>query len=218
MTPPAEDDASPDENAVGQPWTRRSDETEHAFRAFALYRGLGPERSLSRVAEAVLGRGKAGKKPGKGRGLASTVRRVERWSSQHEWAKRVAAWDAEVDRVARKAELEAVATARKKHVLRAERFQDALAVLPESFLERLQEGHPDREKTVKALRDLDPAEHARLVIAAARTYHMPVGVEMRARGAPQDAAEDDADDQDALDAFVARARGKAAEGGGAASS
>jgi len=66
------------ESALAQPWERQPAEGNKAFQAFELYRSMGHERSLSKV----------------GRELGKSTQLLSRWSSRHEWQKRVAAWDA----------------------------------------------------------------------------------------------------------------------------
>jgi hypothetical protein len=64
-----------------EPWTKREDETSRAYDVFCVYLELGPrERSLQKVCEEL------GKKSG-------YVRHLERWSSEHDWVDRAAAWD-----------------------------------------------------------------------------------------------------------------------------
>lgn len=81
------------------PWERQPEETTKAFEAFCVYRDLGTERSIA----------KAGKQLGKNRVT------LEGWSSKYDWVKRVAAWDAEQDRIARKAQQEDIKKMRKRH-------------------------------------------------------------------------------------------------------
>lgn len=59
-------------------WERRANESHQAWRAFEVYLGLGDDRSLRLVAEEV----------------GCHVSLVKRWSSQHEWRRRVGAWEA----------------------------------------------------------------------------------------------------------------------------
>lgn len=63
------------------PWDRRPDEGAKAHAAFIAYRDLGTQRSLSAAAAEV----------GKTLGL------LKRWSAQHEWLARAAAWDRHLD-------------------------------------------------------------------------------------------------------------------------
>jgi len=82
------------------PWERQPKETDVAFEAFAVYRDMGPERSVSKVA----------KKCSKNASL------LNRWSSTHSWVSRSAAFDNEVDRRMREDLIKGVTTMRKKHV------------------------------------------------------------------------------------------------------
>lgn len=86
-------------NNTPEPWERQNGETQRSWGAFQIYRDLGTERSLQKAAE----------KLGKSRGL------LEGWSSKFEWGKRVAAWDAEQDRIARREQLAEIKKMRKRH-------------------------------------------------------------------------------------------------------
>ena len=66
-------------------WEKREGETAKAFEAFTAYRDLGPSRSLSKAAEVYYGRSGA------------SLGHLERWSSEHEWVRRSAAYDAHLD-------------------------------------------------------------------------------------------------------------------------
>lgn len=79
--------------AQKHPWERREKEPESAYQAFLAYRDQGPGRSLDRVADD--GREMAG----------NSGRNLRRLAARYQWDKRVAAWDAwlqkERDRIAR---------------------------------------------------------------------------------------------------------------------
>lgn len=77
-------------------WEQQRDESVKAYRAFCMYRDLGPERSLDRVAE-ILYPTKEGRK---GRKRAATGR-LQEWSSGHRWVERVRAHDTEAARIDR---------------------------------------------------------------------------------------------------------------------
>lgn len=67
-------------------WERLPSDTSASFRAFAVYRDLGPERSLSKAAETL------GKHPGQ----------LKAWSVRHGWQGRVLAFDAHEDELQQK--------------------------------------------------------------------------------------------------------------------
>jgi hypothetical protein len=62
-------------------YDRLPGETPKAFEAFCAYRDLGPTRSLQKAAD----------------GLDKSMKLLGRWSSQHNWQERVAAWDGDQD-------------------------------------------------------------------------------------------------------------------------
>lgn len=86
------------ERVERQPWERQKGEPSRAFRAFARYRDM-ERRSLRRLAEE----------------MGVSLRLVSRWSRQHHWVERCAAWDAEVDRLAREEQVKAIAEMKRRH-------------------------------------------------------------------------------------------------------
>ena len=81
-----------------EPWERQKGESLKAFEAFALYRDMS-QRSIRTVAQQ----------------LDKSATLIGRWSSTHEWQKRVSAWDAEQDRLARQAQIDEIKKMRKRH-------------------------------------------------------------------------------------------------------
>jgi hypothetical protein len=73
------------------PWERQGRESYPAWEAFRMYRDGGAKRSLDKVAR------RSGKDP--------TL--IARWSRRHRWVERVVAYEAELDRVARREIVEA---------------------------------------------------------------------------------------------------------------
>lgn len=63
-------------------WERQPNETPKAFEAFVIYRDLGNERTIPKVAEA----------------LSKSVSLMNRWSQTYNWVERVNAWDDELAR------------------------------------------------------------------------------------------------------------------------
>jgi hypothetical protein len=65
-----------------EPWEKRPRESYKAFNAFAVFRDLGPERTLPKVAAAV----------------KKSISMIQQWSSRHDWLERADAYDLYVDR------------------------------------------------------------------------------------------------------------------------
>lgn len=91
-----------------EPWERQLNESTQAFEAFASYRDMGASRSLAKVS----------------RHVCKSKALMERWSVEHDWVKRVAAWDAEKDRVARESQLTDIKEMRKRHAAIAKKMMD----------------------------------------------------------------------------------------------
>ena len=91
-----------------EPWERQLNESPQAFEAFACYRDMGASRSLAKVSRA----------------LCKSKALMERWSTDHDWVKRVAAWDAEKDRVARETQLKDIISMRERHAAIAKKMLD----------------------------------------------------------------------------------------------
>ena len=91
-----------------EPWERQLNESPQAFEAFACYRDMGAARSTAKVS----------------RKLCKSVSLMNRWSSEYDWVKRVAAWDAEKDRVARESQLTDIKEMRKRHAAIAKKMMD----------------------------------------------------------------------------------------------
>lgn len=60
-----------------QPWERQEGETSKAYHAFSVYRDLGHERSVVKVAKE----------------LGKSRRVIEVWCLKHRWVERCSAWD-----------------------------------------------------------------------------------------------------------------------------
>lgn len=88
------------QDALPKPWERQEQESAQAFQAFTMYRDMGAERSLAKVAQKV----------GKSKAL------MERWSRRWQWVIRADAWDDEVDRQSRKELQKGITEMRKNHV------------------------------------------------------------------------------------------------------
>ena len=91
-----------------EPWERQINESSQAFEAFAAYRDMGAARSTAKVS----------------RLLCKSVTLMNRWSSEHDWVKRCAAWDAEKDRVARESQIKGIIEMRERHAAIAKKMMD----------------------------------------------------------------------------------------------
>ena len=102
------------------PWERLSNETAKAFAAFCVYRDLPPSRrSLDEAGRLIYGT-QAGRKRG-------ATGRLREWAKAHEWASRVAAWDAHCDRASCQARVDAVRELQQKHETILARVSDKIA-------------------------------------------------------------------------------------------
>ena len=81
-----------------EPWERQKGENSKRFEAFQIYRDM-PGRSISQVA----------------RELSKSRQLIQRWAGEDKWHNRVAAWDAEQDRIARQAQIDEIKKMRKRH-------------------------------------------------------------------------------------------------------
>ncbi len=88
------------EMAVRELWDKRRGEGAAAFAAFAIYRDLGPERALWKVADAV----------------KKSPSHIEAWSSTHNWGERVDAFDLHRDRERQREDVEQERRMRQRHV------------------------------------------------------------------------------------------------------
>lgn len=102
-----------------EPWERQEDEGSKAYEAFCIYRDMGIERTIRKVANV----------------LSKSNQLIKRWSYTHQWVKRAGAWDAEQDRITRIQQTKEIQAMRKKQRKTAERMQD----VGQEMLERLHE-------------------------------------------------------------------------------
>lgn len=86
-----------------KPWERQPKEKPKPFEAFCIYRDMGIERSIRKVAANV--------------GKSDTL--IGRWSKENNWVERVTAWDDEQERIqreiAQKEQAREIRKMRKKH-------------------------------------------------------------------------------------------------------
>lgn len=88
-------------------WERIETDTDKSWEAFVVYRDLGADRTLDKVAKVL----------GKSNGL------IERWSQKHEWVRRAGLWDAQEDRSKQEGKLEDIRSMDRRHISIAQLFQ-----------------------------------------------------------------------------------------------
>ena len=100
-----------------KPWERQEYDTKKSFEAFCIYRDMGEERGIRKVAAQL--------------GKSETL--IARWSGKFNWVDRCAAWDAEVDRLATLENLRNIRKMRERHAKLAvkalEKADEALEAL-----------------------------------------------------------------------------------------
>ena len=84
---------------MAEKWERQKKEGPKPFEAFVIYRNMGADRSLSKVA----------------RQLGKSNALIERWSREHGWVDRCQAWDNEQDRILRKQQQDEIKKMRSRH-------------------------------------------------------------------------------------------------------
>ena len=89
---------------MAEPWEMQPTDTVKSFEAFQVYRDLGKTRSLPQVAEK----------------LSKSETIIKRWSAKHNWQERIAAWEAEQDRLIRIELTKDIGAMRKRHADLAE--------------------------------------------------------------------------------------------------
>ena len=104
-------------------WDRLPTESTKAYEAFSIYRDMGRERSLSKVAER----------------LQKSDTLMGRWSRNFDWVERAACWDDEQDRIereiAQREQAQAIKNMRKRHA----EIANAMLIKAAKALKRLPE-------------------------------------------------------------------------------
>ncbi len=142
------------------PGERRAGESAPAFEAFALYRDLGPSRSINLV----------------GRELSKSASLIGRWSAKWRWIERVDEWDRHQDERRRAAESAAVDEMSHRHADAVQVQIEALVAPATALLRRL-------EEDPASLSALDTKDLALLVSKSARPLSQLLEAERKALGA-----------------------------------
>jgi hypothetical protein len=141
------------------PWEALPGESSKAYRAFCLYRDMGPSRSLDQASRAYHSRPDQPANGGGRKNRASGT--IRGWAQRWNWPGRALDWDRELDRVQREKQKAASAEMGERQVREA-------MMLQQKAVERLRLLRPD---------DLSPREVLSYLIEAAK-------LERLARGEP----------------------------------
>jgi hypothetical protein len=164
LAPALSSDADDHEDAPLLPFERQPAESSAAWVAFQKYRDLGPRRSLSAV-ERLLYPPAPTEEPQESHTPECPempIRRrgsLSRWSRQHDWVRRAAAWDAFLDHESRITQVEAVRAMNSRHATEARALQ---------------------AKAIEALRilaagDLDMSDIVRSVVEGSKLERLALG-------------------------------------------
>lgn len=153
---------------ITRPWERWPEETDKAFRAFRIYRDMGEDRSLPKVAE------KLGKSSG-------YTRVLEDWSSAHHWRTRVTDFDRYVDHQERLRARERSLASRRRIQAQMKDAAEALMLPAKALLERFADTK-SRAALLEELKGLPAPELVDLVRKSTTALAQAHRTEMLAQG------------------------------------
>ena len=90
----------PKRQEAENPWEQQPGESAKAFEAFAIYRDMGVERSVRKVAQQ----------------LNKSLTLIGRWSSNHNWPERARAYDRDLDKRAHDQAVREVRNMTNRHI------------------------------------------------------------------------------------------------------
>jgi hypothetical protein len=135
-----------------EPCERQDNESGPAYEAFVRYRDQGRDRSVRRVAQ------ESNKDPSL----------IGRWSSTHDWVRRVSAYDRHLDARRREAREDAILEMERRQATQLAAAAQALTQPVRAFLERIQRVRDEGEDPFASL---SLSELQRMAIASVR--HLP---------------------------------------------
>lgn len=119
-------------------WERQRGESIKAFEAFALYRDMGPKRSIRAVGQEL--------------GKSNTL--VERWSSKWNWVERAREYDKSLDELAQAAAVQERKSMAERHISAALKLQEKALKALESLSPQSMSPKDIRE-SIKLATDLE---------------------------------------------------------------
>lgn len=90
------------------PWDRQKDESEQAYAAFLIYRDMGANRSISKVAQK----------------CSKNISLLNRWSSRWNWVERCRCWDNQLQKEAKKTAAAELKKMYQRHIKIAMQLQN----------------------------------------------------------------------------------------------
>jgi len=162
-------------------------ESHRAYQAFCLYRDMGAQRSIRNLFNSFTIR-----QTSDSQALvpAERISKLWSWSAKYDWPARAQAWDSELERQSREAQIEAVREMAQRQVLQGVGFQataKALAERADQYIQLLRvatvETIDEHGNTIRVVKtNLTPQEIAALLRAAAAVAKVGVDMERLARG------------------------------------
>jgi hypothetical protein len=158
---------------VATVWERQPCEGPEAYEAFAVYRAQGRDRSIRAV----------------GRTLGKSTALIERWSSAHQWVRRVAAYDRFLDAERRRVREQRILEMEDRQASQLIDAAQALAHPTRAFIERIQQMH-DRGEDPFASQSI--SELHRMAVTSVRHLPSIVAAERLIAGLSTESASPDA--------------------------
>jgi hypothetical protein len=194
--PDVDDDSQAPECPPPQPWDCQPDETPRAFRAFVIYRDLGPKRSLRAVQDKldlleaeqsiecgvfITQQALHRLQTGRSRTISS---HIERWSSKLHWVQRSRDWDCMIDMQLQSRTLDAVEKMARNHAVELEAGRAAIISVIQELLIRLRTAEGKKEVS-----SIPMLKHMSLALAAAAKLPQLQAAERTARRVQECASE-----------------------------
>lgn len=115
------------------PWEQQDGEPSRCYRAFSIYRDLGPKRTLIEACRRIYPNWKRANESSVG-----ALGRVREWAKKYRWEDRSLAWDRKCDQEARNAHLEEIREVAKRQATQARQISAALQAPVIEFLRKIQ--------------------------------------------------------------------------------
>lgn len=142
-----------------EPWEQQPGESAKAFAAFCVYRDLGPERSLSKVAAQ----------------LNKSMKLMGDWSGEHRWVERSEAWDRHLDKAARAAQVKRAQKMAERQAALGERMQEVAARKVQALLDATDHSKVGIDAAQAAMAGLSVSDTLRLAAEGAKLERVALG-------------------------------------------